>query len=77
MTLIINEMAETQWNCCCIKAIGILANDASSDRTEYGSLFEAPIPLSGGVIRVTFPHKDLKYLYGHHLRLAPRFRPLG
>ena len=42
MTLIINEMAGTQWNCCCIKAIGILANDTSSDRTEYGSLFEAP-----------------------------------
>ena len=42
MTLIINEMAETQWNCCCIKAIGILANDASSDRTEYVCLFEAP-----------------------------------
>lgn len=36
MTLINNEMAETQWNCCCIKAIGILASDA------YGSLFEAP-----------------------------------
>lgn len=35
------------------------------------------IPFSGGVIRVTFPHKDLKYFYGHHLRLAPRFRPLG
>ena len=42
MTLIINEMSETQWNCCCIKAIGILANDASSDRTEYVCLFEAP-----------------------------------